>query len=51
MCPLARFQLGKGTDVALARIREGDLDALALVMDAYQARLLRFLVRLVKDRR
>ena len=39
----------QGTDVAVARMREGDLDALAVVMDEYEARLLRFLVRLVKD--
>src|SRR5947209_5518385 len=38
-----------GTDAALIRMRRGDLDALALVMDEYQARLLRFLVRLVKE--
>ena len=44
--PLATRQ---GTDVAVARMREGDLDALAVVMDEYEARLLRFLVRLVKD--
>ena len=44
--PLATRQ---GTDVALARMLGGDLDALALVMDEYEARLLRFLVRLVKD--
>jgi RNA polymerase sigma-70 factor, ECF subfamily len=34
---------------ALARMRKGDLDALAVVMDEYETRLLRFLVRLVKD--
>jgi RNA polymerase sigma-70 factor (ECF subfamily) len=44
--PLATRQ---GTDVALARMRKGDLDALAVVMDEYEARLLRFLVRLVKE--
>ena len=33
---------------ALARLRKGDLDALAIVMDEYQERLLRYLVRLVK---
>ena len=38
-----------GTDTALARMRKGDLDALAVVMDEYETRLLRFLVRLVKD--
>jgi RNA polymerase sigma-70 factor (ECF subfamily) len=38
-----------GTDAALARMRKGDLDALTLVMDEYEARLLRFLVRLVKQ--
>ncbi len=44
--PLA---IRQSADVALARMRKGDLDALAVVMDEYEARLLRFLVRLVKD--
>lgn len=44
--PLATQQ---GTNAALARMRKGDLDALTLVMDEYEARLLRFLVRLVKE--
>jgi RNA polymerase sigma-70 factor (ECF subfamily) len=39
----------QSTDAALARMRNGDLNALSLVMDEYEARLLRFLVRLVKD--
>jgi RNA polymerase sigma-70 factor (ECF subfamily) len=37
------------TKQALGRLRKGDLDALALVMDEYQSRLLRYLVRMVKD--
>jgi RNA polymerase sigma-70 factor (ECF subfamily) len=38
----------EGADVALAQVRNGDLDALAILMDEYQGRLLRYLVRLVK---
>ena len=34
---------------ALARVRKGDLEALAVVMDEYQGRLLRYLTRLVKE--
>ena len=34
---------------ALASVRKGDLEALAVVMDEYQGRLLRYLVRLVKE--
>jgi RNA polymerase sigma-70 factor, ECF subfamily len=34
---------------AIGRLRKGDLDALALVMDEYQSRLLRYLIRMVKD--
>ena len=34
---------------ALARMHKGDLEALAVVMDEYQGRLLRYLVRLVKE--
>jgi RNA polymerase sigma-70 factor, ECF subfamily len=44
-----RVATQQGTDVALARMRKGDLDALPVVMDEYEGRLLRFLVRLVKD--
>jgi RNA polymerase sigma-70 factor, ECF subfamily len=39
----------EGADVALAQVRNGDLDALAILMDEYQGRLLRYLVRLVKQ--
>jgi RNA polymerase sigma-70 factor, ECF subfamily len=35
--------------MALARVRRGDLEALAVVMDEYQGRLLRYLMRLVKE--
>jgi RNA polymerase sigma-70 factor (ECF subfamily) len=34
---------------ALARLRRGDLDALSVVMEQYQGRLLRYLLRLVKE--
>src|ERR1700759_5759231 len=34
---------------ARARMHKGDLEALAVVLDEYQGRLLRYLVRLVKE--
>ena len=42
-------QQSPGAVTALARMRKGDLEALAVVMDEYQGRLLRYLVRLVKE--
>ena len=44
-----KYQKSPDAVMALARVRKGDLEALAVVMDEYQGRLLRYLVRLVKE--
>ncbi len=44
-----RHQQSPDAVMALAKVRKGDLEALAVVMDEYQGRLLRYLVRLVKE--
>lgn len=44
-----KYQKSPDAVTALASVRKGDLEGLAVVMDEYQGRLLRYLVRLVKE--
>lgn len=43
------MEVGVGLDADVARLRRGDLDALAVLVERYQHRLYRYLLRLVRQ--
>lgn len=46
----SRMEVAVGLDADVARLRRGDLDALAALVQRYQHRLYRYLLRLVRQR-